>query len=135
MSREDSGGGTLLAAGENVVTAIEVDFESSSFPETIPKELLSLTALTYLALSNVESTTFPSEIGLLSALTYLDWYDYDGVSVTLPTQLGSLTSLNYLSLSMDSVTGTLPSEMGLLASLAYLYWGTSLSALSCRMGG
>ncbi len=116
---------------------------------SIPAEIGSLTALSYLRLNNNALTgDIPPELGslvnlrslnlgsnaltgsiptVLGSLSNLDNLQLYGNEITggIPTQLGSLTALRHLSLGENELAGLIPTELGNLSNLVGLYLGNN----------
>jgi leucine-rich repeat protein SHOC2 len=82
--------------------------------DILPKNLVDLTDLTGLDLSDNQLTSLPDDLGNLTNLTWLNLDNNQLVS--LPESLGKLTNLKRLSLYNNRLT-TLPESIGNLSSL------------------
>jgi Leucine-rich repeat (LRR) protein len=103
------------------------DLSTTHLTGTLPKEMSSLTSLTYLDISSHglnESSphgltgTIPSELGrMISLLVFIG--SSNRLTGTLPLELAQLPNLVYLNISNNHLVGTLP-----------IQWTTSLISLS-----
>ena len=112
-------------SGQDHISKIELDagFVSNHWLNgTIPTELVYLSHLTSLKLSNVKRIgAIPSELGLITSLTTLVLSANNFTASTIPKELGKLSSLKVLSLAGNHLTGSVPTELRRLTDLQELY--------------
>jgi Leucine-rich repeat (LRR) protein len=86
----------------------------------IPKEIVKLTNLQLLALSNNQLTgEIPKEIGKLVNLKLL-YLNNNQLLGEIPKEIGKLTNLQDLYLENNQLTGEIPKEIGKLVNLEWL---------------
>ncbi|XP_028752449.1 probable LRR receptor-like serine/threonine-protein kinase At1g56130 [Neltuma alba] len=91
----------------------------------IPKDLWTLTHLTYLKLDqNYLTGSLPLAIGNLTRMQYLS-FGTNALSGELPKELGNLTELILLGLGSNNFYGSIPSELGKLEKLEQIYIDSS----------
>jgi hypothetical protein len=87
---------------------------------TIGSELLALTGLTALTISNAFlKGTISTYLGALTQLTFLD-LAFNSFTGTIPSELGLLTNLDFLDLAFNSLDGPVPSSFARLSKLTFL---------------
>ncbi|XP_050208235.1 receptor-like protein kinase 7 [Mercurialis annua] len=94
---------------ENITNMLTLSLGDNSFdPIPFPSEILKLTKLTWLYLSNCSiSGSIPQDIGKLSELTNFELSD-NNLSGEIPSQIGMLKNLWQLELYNNNLTGKLP---------------------------
>jgi internalin A len=93
-----------------------LDLSGLELPE-VPSEIVELTSLQTLYLTNNQISSLPSEIGQLTNLQAL--YLTNNQISSLPSEIGQVTSLQTLDLTNNQIS-SLPSEIGQLTSLQTL---------------
>ncbi|KAL0000672.1 hypothetical protein SO802_014453 [Lithocarpus litseifolius] len=94
---------------QNMTGLVQLYLGNNPFnPFPFPKEVLQLTNLTWLYLSNCSiHGTIPAEIGNLKELIYLRLWG-NNMTGKIPVEIGNLVNLRKLSLSLNSFIGKLP---------------------------
>ncbi|XP_058071873.1 probable LRR receptor-like serine/threonine-protein kinase At1g56140 isoform X7 [Magnolia sinica] len=109
-----NGGGTCH------ITVMSVQGYSTGRRRVIPEEVLNLTYLTNLTLSDGRMEgSLPSFIGKFRHLRHLD-ISYNNFNGSLPHEIGTLPNLEYLDISRAGFKGLLPPELGNLSRLQQL---------------
>ena len=103
----------------------QLRLDSNKLTGSIPVELGSLTALSFLDLSgNGLSGPIPPEIGSLTALSNLV-LSRNNLTGSIPAEIGNLTELKSLRLGRNQLSGTIPAELGKLTKLQVLFMHTN----------
>ncbi len=101
-----------------------ISLQFNNLAGTLPPEIGTLTALTFISLMGNELTgTIPDTLGSLTNLTTLALGNNPFSSGEIPAWIGNLVNLTSLDLSRDSLTGTIPDTIGNLGSLTSLGLG------------
>lgn len=96
---------------------ISIDFDHCKLSGMIPKEIGSLSNLTYLNLSfNNFTGGIPEEIGNLTNLTFLN-LNRNPLGGSIPNSIGKMTKLEHLWLANCKLQGVIPLEIGHLVEL------------------
>ncbi|XP_058071853.1 probable LRR receptor-like serine/threonine-protein kinase At1g56130 isoform X7 [Magnolia sinica] len=112
---QSNGGGTCH------ITVMSVQDYPTERRRVIPEELLNLTYLTNLTLSEMGMEGFlPSFIGKFRHLRHLD-ISSNNFNGSLPPEIGTLPSLEHLDIRYNGFNGLLPPELGNLSSLQELW--------------